>query len=94
MTDLHWSTRRELECIIDKSGQADVADARRTIVETTSADEMLSAVITLIEFQSAYYAKAALEDRSKYPQRLEGAAKGLQSVLAYDLHRLQKGRPQ
>jgi hypothetical protein len=89
---LHWTECRELERIIDEFEQRDVVGARKKIVETTSADEMLCAIIELIEFQSAHFATAAFNDTSKYPQRLEGCAKGLAALLEYDLYRLRNDR--
>ena len=92
--ELHWSERRELERIIDRFGlsQAKVEQARRTIVATSSADEMLSAIIDLVEYQSAHYAWKALRDTSKYPQRIVGCADGLRALLEFDLHLLREDR--
>lgn len=86
MTDLHWSDRRALEKLSQQYSDRDIDAARDALARATSADDMLAAAIALLEYAAGAFAEQALMDNSKYPQRLQGCAIGVNSVLKHDFY--------
>jgi hypothetical protein len=86
MTELHWSERRRLE----RMKEAKERPEQEQIIKATNITEAIDLIVQLIEHQRWRYAQIALQDTSKYPQRIQGCAEAFDALLEYDLYPIQQ----
>jgi hypothetical protein len=85
-TKLHWSERHRLEQMTEAEERPD----QKQIIEAASVTEAIDLIVKLVEHQRWRFAQAALRDKSKCPQRLEGHATAFDALLDFDLYPIQE----
>ena len=74
---------------LEQMPEAQERPGRKQIVEAATVTEAIDLIVKLVEHQRWRFASAALSDKSKSAQRLEGHATAFAALLDFDLYPIQ-----